>query len=219
MFKYRKKIGVDTLELYARVFWDTESLTAKEAFYFCDPFKKNALIVRHLRSGDTEITMSGDDADTEHDGSDVPFTFHDTKYIKWKIGYRDIEVPAPRDFLEQVKKDSYYKYYESMNMTQSVETEVEDGNDDRLGEYEHKKVKHRNVEEQRAKMAKHWVDLYLKAEDSIPDGGNSSEDFFEKMRQLKLDFEDVEKIASIDDMPGVLDDIRGDMSDLGTAKE
>ena len=103
-------------------------------------------------------------------------------------------------------------------MTQSVETECEDGHDDRLGEFEHKKIKHRNVEEQKAKMAKHWVDLYLKAESSMPDGGAKSEDFFKQMKQLTLNFED-DKLARIDDMPDVMKDITGDMSDIGTIQE
>jgi len=219
MFKYRKKIGVDALELYQKMFWETEGMTAKEAYFFCMPLRRSALVVRQLRSGGSEITVNSQAADTEHDGSDVPVTFHDTKYIKWKIGYRDVQVPTPRDFMEAVKKDSYYKYYESMNMTQSVEYEEEEGQDDRLGEFQHRRSRYRNVEEQRAKMAKHWVDLYLKAEKSIPESGESGEEFFQHMRQMQFEFEDDEKMARIEDMPEVLEDIKGDMSDTGLVQE
>jgi len=209
-FKYKRKIGVDALALYHKVFWNTEDVSAKEASYFCTPFRDNTLIVRKLRSGN-EIEVHRDNEN--NDGSDIPFTFHDSSYIKWKIGYREIEVPTPRLFLERVKQDSYFKYYEAMNMTQSIEMEEENGSNDKIGAFNSTKSKKRNVEEQRAKMAKQWLDMYLKAEGSIPkEGGEQQASFFEKMRQLELDFsESSEKLANIDDMKDVLDDISGDM--------
>jgi len=214
MFKYRKKIGVDTLSLYENVFWNTSEITAKEAVYYCVPFRDNALIIRQIRGGAEVSMVDKSISDPMHDGSDVPFTFHDSSYIKWKIGYRDIAVPTSRDFLEQVKRDSYFKYYESFNMTQCVDVEKEDGHDDKLGDFEHNKVKHRNIEEQRAKMMKHYLDLYLKAEESMPSGGAKTEDFFKKMAQTQLQFDENEKMARIDDVPDILADIKGDMSDL-----
>ena len=208
-YKYRKKIGIEALELYKKVFWDVDSLTAKEAFHYCIPFRNNALIVRKLRSGNEAEAVNPDSED--NDGSDVPFTFHDTSYIKWKIGYRDVEVPAPSDFLEKIKQDSYFKYYEAMNMTQSLEIEEESGSNDKIGAFDSTKKRRRNVEEQRAKMAKHWMDIYLKAHGSMPSNDNAKENFFDKMNQLELQFEE-EKIARIDDMPEVMDDIKGDIN-------
>jgi len=207
-YKYRKKISIDALELYKKVFWDCENLTAKEALHYCKPFKNNALIVRNLRSGnEAEMLIDSE----SNDGSDVPFTFHDASYIKWKIGYRDVSVPAPKDFLDKVKTDSYFKYYETMNMTQSLEVEEEEGSNDKIGVFNNSRIKRRNVEEQKAKMAKHWIDLYIKAQGNIPSEGHEKENFFEKMEQLELKFEE-EKIARIDDMPEVMADIKGDMN-------
>jgi hypothetical protein len=210
MYKYRKKIGIDALQLYKRIFWDTEVLTAKEALYHCEPFRNNALIIRKLRDGNTEVSSMDDD---ENDGSDVPFTFHNNEYIKWKIGYKNIVAPTARDFIEKIKTDSYYKLYEAMNMTQSVEIEKEDGTNDQFGSFEKTITKKRNVEEQRVKLVKHWMDIYLKANDAMPAGdGAKDKDFFEKMKQLELDFEDDEKIVSIKDVPEMLDDIKQEMS-------
>lgn len=211
MYKYRKKIGIEALDLYRRVFWNTECLTAKEALYYCLPFQNNALIIRRLRSGNEAEKL--DSGNEQSDGSDVPFTFHDTSYIKWKIGYRDVEVPTSRDFLEGVKKDSYFKYYEAMNMTHSIEIEEEEGLSVKLGAYNETKTKKRNVEEQRVKMAKQWLDIFIKAEHSIPVGSDKKEDFFERMEQLELGF-DEEKIARIDDMPEVMDDIKQDINPI-----
>ena len=207
-YKYRKKISIDALELYKKVFWDCESLTAKEALHYCKPFKNNALIVRNLRSG-TEAEMLLDSEG--NDGSDVPFTFHDASYIKWKIGYHDVLVPAPKDFLDRIKTDSYFKYYETMNMSQSIEIEEEDGENEKLGSFNSTKRKRRNVEEQRVKLAKCWIDLYLKAKDHTPSEGHDKENFFERMEQLELGFEE-EKIARIDDMPEIMEDIRTDVN-------
>lgn len=212
MFRYRKKIGVDALELYRSMFWDTEAMTAKEAIHYCAPFRSNTLIVKKLRGGETEVAMPMEDA---YDGSDVPFTFHDTNYIKWKIGYREFEVPSPTDFMRRIQEDSYFKYYETMNMTQSVEIEEEEGENDKLGDFNSTRKRRRNVEEQRVKIAKYWMDVYLKAHASIPAGdGKKDGDFFEKMEELELGYED-EKIMSIDDNKDIMDEIVGDMNPIG----
>lgn len=219
-FKYNKKLGVDTLELYEKTFWDSKGITAQEALYFCTHFKDNTLIIRKLRSGDQDITLVGKSTDTDHDGSDVPFLFHDTNYIKWKIGYRDIKVPAPKEFMEQIQQDSYYKYYEALHMDQSIEVQKETGFDDRLGEYHKDTTRHRNVEENRAKLMKHYAELYLKANASMPTGGVKAEEFFENMAQLELAYDkEQDKLARIDDMPDVLNDIKGDMNGLQEAPE
>jgi len=214
MYKYRKKLGAETIDLYRKVFWDIDVITAKEALFYCKPFRNNALIVRNLRSGGELEKLDNNET---NDGSDVPFTFHDASYIKWKVGYRDVSAPTSKDFMEHIKKDSYYKYYEAMSMTQSIEIdeEDEDGNNEKLGDFNSRKVKikKRNVEEQRAKMAKNWMDIYIKADAAIPAGGESEKSFFERMDQLELGFDDEkEELARVEDIPGAFDDIKSDMS-------
>jgi hypothetical protein len=209
-FKYKKKIGVDTLELYKRMFWETENLTAKDALEYCIPFRDNMLIVKKMRGGDTEVHIR----EEMDDGADVPITFHNTNYIKWKIGYnKTVEVPTAKDFLSKVKTDSYYKYYEAMNMTKSIQVEEEDGVG-QFGDFNQNNVLKKNVEEQRVKMAKGWFDIFLKANEAMPESGEDTKSFFDKMGQLELDFTEgeEEKIARIQDMPEVLGDIKGDLS-------
>jgi len=211
MFKYKKKISVDALLLYQKMFWDIAFVSAKDALYYCIPFRQNTLIIRKLRSGESDIETIKDDCNS---GSDVPITFHDVNYIKWKIGYRDIVAPRAQDFIEQVKKDSYFKYYEIMNMTQSAETSEEDGTNDEFGAFNKSSITRRNVEEQRVKLAKSWLDIYMKANDAMPVGGGETKDFFEKMQQVCLDFGEVEdeKIARVEDVGGMLNDVKGDLS-------
>ena len=209
-FKYKKKIGLECLTFYKETFWNTENISAKDALEYCLPFKNNTLIVRKLRSGDSEISMP----DESDNGSDVPFTFHDTGYIKWKIGYREVNVPTAKDFLSQVKKDSYFKYYETMNMTRSVESEEESGDNEKFGVFNKTLTIKKNVEEQRVKMAKGWMDMFLKANEAMPENGADTKGFFEKMAQLELDFVETEeeKIMRIEDAPEILEDIKGDLS-------
>jgi len=214
MFKFRKKIGVDALELYRRMFWQTEGLTAKDAYRYCKPFRDNSVIVRTLRSGETEIeSVRGEEQDN---GSDVPFTFHDTEYIKWKIGYQKVKVPDPKTFLETVKRDSMFKYYETMAMAKSVTYEEEEssGSNEKLGTFDStlKRTKYHNVEEQRAALSQKWIKLYMEAEKSTPTGaGDAATEFLKQMRQLSLEFKDTEKVVAADQVPGLFDDIKGDM--------
>ena len=209
-FKYKKKIGIECLKLYKEIFWDTNNLTAKEALEYCIPFKDSALIIRKLRSGQTEIYA----ADESDNGSDVPITFHNTNYIKWKIGYKKVEVPTAKDFLNQIKTDSYFKYYEAMNMTRSVDSEDESGDNMKFGTFSRNLSIKKNVEEQRVKIVRNWFDIFLKANEAMPEGGADTKGFFEKMQQLELDFGEVEdeKIVRIEDVPHILEDIKGDMS-------
>ena len=206
-FKYRRKIGIDALILYEMVFWNSKAITSKEAMYHCIPFRNNTAVVRNMRSGGTAVGTFDDSSTT---GSDVDFLFHDNDYIKWKIGYKEVEVPGARDFFEGVKKDSYFKYYEVMNMMQSVDTIDEEGQNDKIGAYESHKISRRNVEEQKAKLSKMWLAMYMLANESAPEGAEKKK-FFEELDQVSLDFNNNDKIVTIDSIPEALDDIKGDM--------
>lgn len=207
--KYRKKIGIEALNLYQKIFWDTTEMCAKAAMKYCIPFRNNALIIRQFRSG-SELELL---YNSSSDGCDLPVHFHNMDYIKWKIGYV-VQPPKPKDFLEKVQTDSMYKFYETMSMTQSVETEEEIGENE-MGGFSSTKTKRRNVEEMKANAAKKWLDIYIKAKEHMPDDRSDSDDFFKKMNQLELEFTDcTEVIANIDDLPDVLGDIAGDKADL-----
>ena len=207
-FKYRRKIGAEALAMYESLFWNSANITAKEAMYHCEPFRTNTVIVRKLRNGNTEIETIDDDAIA---GSDVSFLFYDNNYIKWKIGYKDVKIPTSKEFFESVKKDSYFKYQESMNMTQSVDVLDEDGNNDKLGAFNLHRISRKNVEEQKAKLVKQWLDIYLTANESAPEG-EEKEEFFKQLGQVSLDFNDDEVIVDINNAKDILNDIKGDLS-------
>ena len=222
-FKYNKKIGVDALKLYTSIFWDCQNLTAKDAWHYCLPFRNNVAILRTFRNGEKEISMMDDNSPIEGvDGCDMPVTFHDAKYIKWKIGYKDnLEVPDIKDFMQKVMVDSMYKYEEVMMMTSSDERENEHGIVAIRGEngqtcsvpVDKKKKTYRNVEENRARLAKSWTDMVIKAHNAMPvEGSNDSKKFLEEMKKYEIDYEEPEeKMVSIDEVPGMLSDIKGDM--------
>jgi hypothetical protein len=206
-FKYRKKIGIDALQLYEKILWNSGNMTAKEALYHCIPFRTNAVIVQKIRMGNDEPARAGDDT---NDGSSLTFLFPDNNYIQSKIGYKDVKIPTAKEFFDSVKKDSYYKYQESMNMAQSAEVFDEEGSNDKIGAYEIHRISRRNVEEQRAKLSKMWLDMYLKANESAPEAGEH-DDFFKQLEQVSLDFHDDEKIMDISQVKDILEDIKGDI--------
>ena len=208
-FKEKKYICKNALTLHQNLFWDVECLTAKEALYHCVPLRDSVLIIKKLKSGLSEVGQFDTDLS---DGCEVPVTFHSTNYIKWKIGYPNVVVPNAKEFMEKVKTDSYYKYYEATNMERSNEGAEDDGVNDKFGAYNSKEVKKRNVEEQRALLMKHWMELYLQANEAVPEAKTSDIDFFERMQQMDLDFQEGEKIVSIKDFPNILNDIKSDIS-------
>jgi hypothetical protein len=196
---------METLSLYGSLFWDTSAMNAKDAIYFYEPFRRNTMIIRTIRGG-TEFEKVDDPS---NDGSDVAVTFHESDYIKWKIGFKKVTVPGPDAFLDKVMQDSYFKYYEAMNMLQSVEEEVKDGNNDEFGHYDESKKIKRNVEEQRAKSAKAWLDMFLRAKKYKSDG-SGEDDMVKRIKALTIDFVD-EKLARIDENEDMLGDIKKDM--------
>jgi hypothetical protein len=58
------------------------------------------------------------------------------------------------------------------------------------------------------------MDMFLKANEAMPENGADTKGFFEKMAQLELDFTETEdeKIMRIEDAPEILEDIKGDLS-------
>lgn len=215
-FKYRKNISSKVVELYKRMFWSTDEIDAKEAMDYCHHFKNNAVIIRYLKSGELEVEKADMESGEESDGSDVPFTFHNSEYIKWKIGFKDVKIPDSRSFLEDVKRDNYFRYYEVQNMNQSVEREVEEesGSNDKIGAFDRKlnRKRFRNVEEQRAKLSKHYFDEFVKADTSALKGdGSSNKEFFKKMSEIDLKFKEDEKVVRAEDVKDLLTDIAGDI--------
>lgn len=206
-FKFKKKLGIDMIGLYQKIFWDCTDMNAKDAFLYCIPFRDSSLIIRELTSGETEIEYP-----TADNQCDVPVTFHDINYIKWRIGYKKINPISTKEFLEQVKTDSMYKYYEAMHMNRCAESEDENIDSTLYGHTTTFRNRYKNVEEVKAKLAKQWIDLYMKAEERVPTGVNENDEFFERMNQVSLEFSDnKETISLIDEHKDILEDIKGDI--------
>jgi len=207
-FKYRKKISLEALQRFSNIFWDTKYCTAKDAIVRCLHFKDNSLIVKTLATGEQNLTLLKNVH--EDNGCDTNVIFHPIEYIKWKIGYRKITPPKPQDFIEKVQSDSYYKYYETMNMNSFRESVFEESLGGEFGDINTTKINYKNTEEQKAKLAKHWFDMYVKAYNALPDEGESDKEFFDKLDQYSLEFEE-EKIVKADEVEGLMDDIREDL--------
>jgi hypothetical protein len=209
MCKYKKKIGIEALERYKTIFWDTSAINAKDALYFYRGFRDNTLIVRIKSGHDTEIEHWDSVA---NDGSDTPIAFHDSNYIKWKIGYKKLNIPTADGFLDQVMQDSYFKYYEAMNMIRSMEEETEEGMNDKIGMFHSTKKIRKNVEEQKAKAAKAWLEMFIRTNRGkvTKPTGEGADDVFNRMSKIPMEF-DTEKLMSIDDNPQIIEDIRKDI--------
>lgn len=207
-FKYKKKISVDALNLHKRIFWDITHCSAKEVILRCIPFREDSTVIKTLVTGEQDVTLYKQEH--KHNGMDINVVFHPSDYIKWKIGYKKITPPSPRDFVEAVKTDSYFKYYESLNMSDCVEYSHTDMSGGEFGAGESTAYHYKNIEEQRAKLAKHWFDMYIKAHKALPPERESDESFFDKLDQYSLSFED-EKITRAEDVKGLMDDVREDL--------
>lgn len=216
MLKYRKKIGIGALELYRNIFWDTKDLNAKDAVTYCVPFRENTLIIRKFTDLDcAEVECPTGSLENIrqvlHNGSDVPVSFHDINYIKWKLGVVP-KIPDTESFLQKAQTDCMYKFYEAMNMVQSVEIEEEDGTNS-FGAFDNTKTIRRNVEEARAKLAKQWIDIYLKIKENTGQTDkDASAKFFDKMKQIEMKFDECEEhIVKISDVPDIFNDIKSDL--------
>lgn len=203
--KFKKKIGVEALSRYRQLFWDCGHLDAKSACYFYKKFMDDAIIIRNRAHGGSEVGIVA----SQDDGTDTPIAFNDSNYIKWKMGYEKIDVPSAGDFVKRVMRDSYYKYEEAMRMTQSIE-EVSESGMGQMGPIILDRTIRRNVEEKKVKAARAWMDLYFKANSHIKTKGSDEEDFFKRMAEISIKF-DEEKIMPITSAPQMLEDIKGDM--------
>ena len=209
-FKFKKKIGYDALLTYKNVFWNIEAISAKEAMKYCPMLKDSSYVIRRFENGEVEVEHAEFTKPEQTNGSMEATYIMDTDYIKWKIGYKDIKVPDVKDFLKQVQMDAMMKYRESLTMEKVVEIDREEG-DGYDGPINITRTKRRNVEAERLRMAKGWVDMFIKASEKMPDDEASEDSFFDNLSSIKMEFVNTEKIMSVDDDPNLLDDIKDDV--------
>jgi hypothetical protein len=210
-FKYGKKIGVDALKMFQSMFWDTSSISAKEAANYFRVLRNSTYILRLLEDGTTEVEYAEFHNQENCNGTSQSFTVMESGYVKWKLGYRDdLKVPSTKTFLESVKTDSMYKYQEALHMTRSVEMAKDEG-EGLEGPVNMTHTRRSNTEKDRAKLMKDYLDMFIKADGSMPDeAGEEEANFFKNLKQVSMTFEQ-EKIASIADNKQMLLDIKDQM--------
>lgn len=237
-FKFSKKMPINTIDQHKKIMWDTENISAIEALRFCRHFNNNILAITSYGSGCVNEEedwakggiLNGIGTESEaSNGFSSAVIFQDTDYIKWKIGYKEIKKPDITEFLEEVKTDSYYKYKEAMQMIQNIERSkiegITPGEDGSPVEINNTNTRYRNVEEQKNKLAKAWVDMYIKAHKSLPESHQDDkvDEFFENLKeQVELDFEENEVsdyLTTIDDAKDILKDIQGEKLDFSYEEE
>jgi hypothetical protein len=219
-FKYKRKVGVDALRLHRELFWNCLILDAKSALYYCKNFHSSALVIRQITSGtcvlntseelEKAITSIASGDEYGDDGNNVGVVFQDPEYIKWKIGVPDAKVPDTREFLEEVKKSSIFKFREASMISQSIEVEEKKGNNAALGDFNETITKKRNTEERRSRMMKEYLDMFIKAEKAMPEKKDDTENFFQRLDQLEMNFGG-ERLAVATDQKDLFADIVGDV--------
>ena len=233
-FKFQKKIPVQTITYHKKIMWDTSDCSALEALHFFRHFNNTALAITSYESGCTNeeqpwAARGGQVSNSENtNGFSNAIIFQDTDYIKWKIGYKEIKKPNVSDFLEEVKLDSFYKYKEAMQMIQNIERTKSEGTvpggEQGSVHIDNTTTRFRNVEEQKHKLAKAWLDMYIKANKSIPESTNDDEinEFFNMLKQqVELEFEEndnSEYLTTIDQAQDMLKDINGEKNDFSYEK-
>jgi hypothetical protein len=211
-FKYKKKISVKALEMYQSIYWDTSLISGKEALRYCKSLRNSSYVVRRFADGELEVIHKEKKNPESSNGYEEPSYMMDTNYIKWKIGYKkDIEIPSTKDFLSSVKMDAMYKYQEALHMEKSIEVDTEEGVGFEGNTIDLTKTKRKNVEAERARLMKNYLDLFIKADDKMPDDNADEENFFKNLEQINMTFVNKEKIINIEERPDILDDIKGDM--------
>ena len=212
-FKYKYLLGEKSIETYVNTFWDVDQFSAKEAAKYYPVLKNSTYILRMFSDGEAEVEHVSYVYPESMNSTGMGFTIMDSDYVKWKLGMRkDIRVPSTTDFLENVKMDTMYKYKEALHMTSSVESNKEEG-EGFEGPINNSRTIRRNVEAERAKLMRQYLDMFIKADGAIPvveDAENES-NFFENLQQVSLSFMEDEKILSIDDNREMLEDIKQDM--------
>ena len=211
-FKYHKKISVDALSLYKSIYWDTSSISSKEAVLSCIPLRNSSYIVKRLEDGSAEVTHAASTMPESDNGFVGDISIMDSKYIKWKIGYKeDIKVPTTKSFMEDVKMDSYMKYKEALYMAKSIEASTDNGEGPE-GPINVTRIKRKNVESERMRLMKGYLDMFIRADEKMPDETTEEEaNFFNNLQQVNMRFIDDDKIMDAKEVENLLDDIAGDM--------
>jgi hypothetical protein len=217
-FKYRKQISTEALELYQKLFFNVDGVSAMHVIQLCNHMSNSSIVLRQMSDPEYAKRSGKPELDT---GFTEAMIFHNSNYIKWKLGYKKIKPPSSTDFLEQVMLDASNKYYEATMMNEFAERSYLEGNSMVTGEaVEQTTTMYRNAEKERSKLMKSYTDLYIKASNSRPVGAGTkskADELIEELSQLRMTFDDIaEHIIDINSMPDIAGEIAMDIKGMPT---
>jgi hypothetical protein len=202
-FKYRKRISIEAIDLYKKIFWDCQEIDAEDAIKYCLAFHGNTIILKeNIVTSEKEIKVPSDYKD-----------LNSSEYVKWKMGYKNVPVPTTKQFFDDVKRDCAYTYQEIMNRVdfKTKSTRTIKSPDGAIVSDE-VTINSKDCIDAKYHLVNKVLKVYTEVEDRMPTEDETSEDFFKKMQNIEIKYEDVnKKILRIEDCPQILNDIREDL--------
>jgi len=199
-FKYRRILSFEAVKLHRKIFFSGE-FSSDVAIKYCLRMAGSTAVLRSI-SGETQ--MRHDDAGTvkrvDNDfGQTRELVFHDSNYIKWKIGYPEVKPPRAEDFLDKVMADASFRYYEAGQMQQFARRKFEEGTSAVTGQqYSNSVANYENVAEAQAKLMEKYTNIYIRAMKSKPNMRSSAaQDLIDKLSQLSIDFDTPDQIVPL----------------------
>lgn len=196
--EYNREVTDKAVDFYRHYMWNTDGISAAGCFLFYKDFRANAV-----------ITKNGEVAELldESDPSITDALMNDTEYFKWKSGMK-VKLGDTNDKLEEIATDCYFKLKEAMHTTQVMDRSESAGTSMEGINFSHETKNHFNVQKEACKISKVYLDMFLRTKKAITvEDAGASEDFFSRLNQIQIDFEE-EKIASYEE---VFDDVKGDI--------
>lgn len=186
-FKYKMTISAEALRIHREIFFDAKDLSADIVIANCMRMHGSTLVLREI-SGETGMRRGYAEVDG---GQNRHFVFHNSEYLKWKLGYPELKPPRAEDFLNKVMTDAEFRYYEASQMTQFAKRKKEEGLSAVTGEnYNNEVTQYDNVATEQAKLLNHYANMYVRALRAKPVSRSSAaEDLIAKLTRIEIEFD------------------------------
>ena len=186
------------IEVYRDYLWDIGHVNAKNCFVYYKAFRTSAVITREGKAVDMKDEMSANVTDALLDNDD---------YFKWKAGMQ-VNIGNINDRLREVATDCYFKLKEAIYTTQVIDRTISSGTSFEGEPFDNATTNYQNVQKETTKVAKVYLDMFLKANGSIvKEDKGAADSFFERLGQVAIEFPE-EKIESYHK---VFDDVKEDI--------
>ena len=207
-FKYKIKISFEAVGIYKNIFFNPENIPADRAVKYCRRMSGSTLILRKISGdGDSAIDM----VDSTEGAISRELIFHDSSYIKWKIGYPEVKPPSAEAFLSKVMADASFRYYEAGMTLQFAKVKKEEGTSPvNGGAYENTVVQYDNTATSQAKLMDTYTNMYIRAMRARPTMKTSAaQHLADELTRLNLEFDQpTDSLVQSCDLP---DDIMADI--------